>query len=81
MVQIKLLVPVSKDCKYLYNFSLKSAFNPCTNRPIKCEMCSLVVWSYNMRSHYSMAHSNNDLPEKYLLKDDEIKKLKALKFK
>ena len=44
-------------------------------------MCSLVVWSYNMRSHYSMAHSNNDLPEKYLLKDDEIKKLKALKFK
>ena len=78
--------PVSVDCKYRYNFSLKSAekisaFNPCTNRPIKCEMCSLVVWSYNMKSHYSMAHSNNDLPEKYLLKDDEIKKLKALKFK
>jgi len=78
--------PVSRDCKYHYCFSLKSAekvsaFNPCTNRPIKCELCSLVVWSYNMRSHYTLNHPNNDYPEKYLLSDDEIKKLKALSFK
>ena len=35
----------------------------------------------NMRNHYTLTHPNNDYPEKYLLSDDEIKKLKALRFK
>jgi DNA-directed RNA polymerase subunit L len=41
----------------------------------------LVVWSYNIRIHYEQNHPNNDLPEIYLLKNDEVEKLKALKFK
>ena len=34
-----------------------------------------------MRSHYTLNHPKNDYREKYLLSDDEIKKLKALRFK
>ena len=58
-----------------------SALNPCTNRPVKCDLCKLVVWSYNIRIHYEQTHPNNDLPEIYLLKNDEVEKLKALEFK
>ena len=76
----KFFAPVSKDCKYHYSFSLKSAekvlaFNPCTNRSIKCELCSLVVWSYNIQIHYTLNHSNNELLDRYLLSDDEYLKL------
>ena len=42
---------------------------------------SLVVWSYNMRNHYTLNHPSNHYPEKYLLSDDEVKKLEALRFK
>jgi len=82
----KVYGPKSADCDYFYPFSLKSAekisaLNPCTNRPVKCDLCKLVVWSYNIRIHYEQNHPNNDLPEIYLLKNDEVEKLKALKFK
>ena len=34
-----------------------SANNPCSNRPVKCELCeNTVVWSYGLNMHYSTKH-------------------------
>ena len=69
----------------IFSFNLKSAekiseLNQCTNRPDKCDLCNLVVWSYNIRIHYEQNHPNNHSPETYLLRNEEVEKLKALKF-
>mgnify|MGYP001386450823 CR=1 FL=1 len=29
---------------------------PCTNRPIKCTVCSAAVWSYSMAAHFEKKH-------------------------
>ena len=65
-----------------YDFSYKSAepsskikdSNPCTNRPVLCEICSVknsnsFIWSYNLELHYKLMHSNAELP-------DEVKRLR-----
>ena len=36
---------------------------PCTNRPVQCGHCKLVVASYSMLQHYSDAHSNTPTPD------------------
>ena len=74
--------PKSKDCKYFYTFSLDSCaksnkYSPCTNRPVKCELCNdLVIWSYNMAYHYEVKHPNALKPD-YIIKSeiDAVKKL------
>ena len=35
---------------------------PCTNRPVKCEHCSVIVWSYNIEQHYLVCHPGVDIP-------------------
>ena len=62
---------------FFYSLSLKSAekvyaLNSCTNRTVKCDLCSIMVWSYNIKIHYAENHLINELPERYLLKNDEI---------
>ena len=49
-------------------YSLRSAEGPsrdfpCTNRPIQCQHCSLVISSYSMAQHYSDKHSTTCMPE------------------
>ena len=36
---------------------------PSTNRPMKCEHCTLVLPSYSMAQHYSMKHSATAMSE------------------
>ena len=36
---------------------------PCTNRPLQCPKCPLVVWSYSMLRHFADAHPTADIPE------------------
>ena len=67
------------DCKLFYSFSLASAikistYACCTNRPIKCELCNSVYWSYNMQKHYESKHNQCEIPE--FISSDEIKNLK-----
>lgn len=67
------------DCKLFYSFSLASAikistYACCTNRPIKCELCNSVYWSYNMQKHYESKHNQCEIPE--FISIDEIKNLK-----
>ena len=54
------------NCLYFYPFKLGPAAkstkrSPCTNRPIKCEVCNQVYWSYNILFHYQAIHPNKDL--------------------
>jgi hypothetical protein len=78
-----------------YDFSYKSAepsikiknSNPCTNRPVLCEICSVLnpnsfFWSYNLENHYSLSHTNVDLPEEVKrIKNEKIAVLKKFKTK
>ena len=60
------LIPGS-NCAYQIKFSLKSAEKatkngPCTNRPITCDRCKTVQWSYNLPKHYQDKHSDYPIP-------------------
>jgi hypothetical protein len=78
-----------------YDFSYKSAeptdkiksSNPCTNRPVLCEICFALnpnsfFWSYNLEIHYSIKHINKDIPEEVKRIKNNTEKLAVLrKFK
>jgi hypothetical protein len=48
------------DCLLFREFSLKPAEGSkiCTNRPINCEICNAVFWSYNLEQHYFNKHKD-----------------------
>jgi len=49
---------VWSDCQYFHCFKFKKTYdkvirsNPCSNRPVTCEICKGLYWSYNIRAHY-----------------------------
>ena len=60
-------IPTS-NCKMYKKFSLKSAMTsttntPCTNRPVKCDCCSVVYWSYALEKHYKEKHPESECTE------------------
>ena len=45
------------DVSYTLGAAAKSSTKtPCTNRPIKCTVCSAAVWSYSMAAHFEKKH-------------------------
>ena len=36
---------------------------PCTNRPMKCSKCEVVIYSYSMRQHLADQHPTAMIPE------------------
>ena len=71
----------SSDCAFANKFSLKAAEkcsnnSPCTNRPVECRVCKLVVWSYNIQSHYERYHAGHEIPS--MISEVEINRLKSL---
>jgi hypothetical protein len=36
---------------------------PCTNRPMKCSKCEVVIYSYSMRQHFADQHPTAMIPE------------------
>ena len=54
------LHPTYSQCNYYYKFSynktkqtiLKS--NHCTNKPVSCNQCKGIFWSYNLLEHYKL---------------------------
>ena len=74
------LCPLS-NCIYFQKFSLKAAEksttnSPCTNRPVECVICKLIIWSYNIKIHYDRIHTGIQIP--FMISDDEKKRIKAL---
>ena len=69
---------LERDCKYFYGFSLTSAkkitdYSCCTNRPIKCDLCKCIYWSYNMRKNYELKHINCVIPA--FVTDEDVEKI------
>ena len=47
------------DVSYTLSSAATSTLSaPCTNRPIKCELCALTIWSYSMAEHYATAQGH-----------------------
>ena len=51
----------NSNCPHFVKFSLKAsqklnAKNQCSNRPVKCQLCETVYWSYAMPEHYTDIH-------------------------
>lgn len=68
------------NCKYFVKFSLKPAEKSTkssisTNRPVRCEHCDVVVWSYNLKPHYEHFHPRIVVP--YCVPEQEITDLEA----
>ena len=45
-----------------------------TNRPLKCEICDKVYWSYNLKTHFELMHNNIAAPN--VVSDEEIDLIK-----
>ena len=72
--------PVS-NCKFAEKFSLKAAEkstknSPCTNRPVICGICKLIVWSYNIKIHFERIHIGYEVPD--MISEEEIIRMKKL---
>ena len=70
------ILTASSNCSYKKKFSLKASetstkTGPCTNRPVRCDICKYVLWSYNILTHYKDKHS--DYPTPKTVKDTEYK--------
>ena len=55
------------NCEYIEVFDIKSAETstksmPCSNRPIKCQSCYVIVKSYNHSKHFKSDHPNDVVP-------------------
>ena len=69
------------NCSYFVKFSLGRAatlsnYSPCSNRPIECPSCKLIVWSYNLKIHYDFEHEFLEFPRAFVINDSEIKAIK-----
>ena len=54
--------------RYTVKFSLKSAekstkSGPCTNRPIRSNICKSIYWSYNLAQYSNERHSVHPIPK------------------
>ena len=65
------------NCEDLSNFSMKSAekstkSGPCTNRPVLCDQCKTVQWSYNLTIHFRSKHSDYPVPKRIAHEEEKF---------
>ena len=71
----------TSHCKYYNKFSYNKTkttlvkSNPCTNKPVPCEQCKGIFWSYNLAEHYKRMHTGVSCPE--MITEDERKLLSS----
>ena len=76
-------VPKS-GCEYFEKFSITSAAkgsktSPCTNRPVECQVCKRVFWSYNMYDHVETCHSDYPKAEWVTKNEEKVALSKVLR--
>ena len=62
-------------CEYFEKVSIVAAGkgskrSPCTNRPVECQLCKRVFWSYNMYQHIETCHSDHPKSD-WVIKEEE----------
>ena len=54
----------SQTASYSYKFNMNKKSSKvvasylCSNRPVNCDQCKGVYWSYNFDAHFSLAHKS-----------------------
>ena len=71
-------------CDYFVKFSIVAAAkgskkSPCTNRPVRCQICKRTIWSYNMYHHIDKCHSDYSKDE-WVIKEEEKIALSKIKW-
>ena len=77
-------VQIDSHCDYFYPYKKRPAYSKrekCTNHLAKCEAkdCGAAIWKYNMEEHYKIKHGLLDVPQEFVVTDDE--KLTIICFK
>ena len=62
------------DCRYFTDINKRTDNKlvksyPCSNRPVKCDHCEEIYWTYNMETHHLAAH--NEMNFNSLITDNE----------
>ena len=66
---------IYKRFQYIACCLKRRANNPCSNRPVKCDLCvDSVVWSYGLELHQSEKHEGIACP---IIVSDEDKKVQS----
>ena len=55
---------------------------PLKNHPMECPSCSTTVWRFEMKNHFTIAHTEEEIPEVAMLPEEEqslIKKKKSFR--
>ena len=66
---------IKSDCSYRVEYNKQptkySTRNKCSNGLVRCKVCKIVFWKYNIKLHFDESHDSADFPEDYLISDAE----------
>jgi hypothetical protein len=68
----------NKISSFNFNYSVYSTaaksttFSPCTNYPVKCDLCQGFYWSYNLKIHYQQNHPSICFPDDKVISNKVI---------
>ena len=74
----------NKNSSFNFNYPVFSSaaksttFSPCTNHPVKCDLCQGIYWSYNLKIHYQQNHPSICFPDDKVISNKELSALKKL---
>ena len=69
-------VQIDSHCDYFYPYKKRPTYSKrekCTNYLAKCEAknCGAAIWKYNMEKHYQIKHELLNVPEEFLVTENE----------
>jgi len=80
-------IKVISNCPFFFDLQYGRArkiskSSPCTNVPVECPICYLVVWKYGWKQHQDSEHEGGQFEKKFLetveITEQEIKWMKSL---
>ena len=54
---------------------------PCTNYTRHCPVCTEGVWRYHMEDHFGERHPSHEIPPGLLPSEEEVERVKSMKYK
>ena len=75
---------VESTCAYFYDYGRKPKYSTrekCSNHLARCEVskCGADIWKYNMINHYQECHSSINIPEYFVVSEEEKKTISVFK--
>ena len=75
---------LESSCAYFFAYGRKPVYSTrekCSNHLARCDVskCSAHVWKYNMVNHYEECHNSINIPEHFIISEDEKKSISTFK--